>query len=99
LGLDVIYVQAKKWDGVVGRPEIHKFAGALQGQRAKKGIFITTGAFSREARDYISSIDTRIVLIDGTELSRLMVDNGVGVSTIKTYETKKVNSDYFHAEP
>jgi restriction system protein len=95
LGLDVIYVQVKKWDGVVGRPEIHKFAGALQGQRAKKGIFITTGTFSREARDYTSSIDTKIVLIDGNELSRLMVLHNIGVSTIKTYETKfSLNNTY-----
>jgi restriction system protein len=88
LGLDVIYVQAKKWNGVVGRPEIHKFAGALQGQRSKKGIFITTGTFSKEAREYSKSIDTKIVLIDGNELSRLMVEHNTGVSPIKLYEIK-----------
>jgi restriction system protein len=98
LGLDVIYIQAKKWDGVVGRPEIHKFAGALQGQKSKKGIFITTGTFSREAREYSISIDTKIVLIDGSELSRLMVDHNIGVSPVKPYEMKKINSDYFTDE-
>ena len=68
LGLDVIYLQAKRWEGTVGRPEIQKFAGALQRQRARKGIFITTSNFSKEAQDYVSKIDTKIVLIDGDEL-------------------------------
>ena len=95
LGLDFICIQAKKWDSVITRPEIQKFAGALHGRKAKRGIFITTGAFSRDAREYASTIDMRIVLIDGTELSRLMVDNNIGVSTIKKYETKKIDSDYF----
>jgi restriction system protein len=95
LGLDVIYIQAKKWEGIVGRPEIQKFAGALQGQRARKGIFITTGKFSAEARDYASKIDSRIVLIDGNELAEFMIDNNIGVSIVKNYEIKKVNSDYF----
>lgn len=98
MGLDVIYVQAKKWDGVVGRPEIHRFAGALQGQKSKKGIFITTGTFSREAKDYSQSIDTKIVLIGGNELSRLMVEHNIGVSPIKLYEIKKVNLAYFTDE-
>ena len=68
LGLDVLYIQAKKWDGIIGRPEIQKFAGALQGQRAKKGIFITTGNFSKEAKEYTNKIDSKIVLIDGKQL-------------------------------
>ena len=95
LGLDVIYIQAKRWDGTVGRPDIQKFAGALQGQRAKKGIFITTSSFSGEARDYVKYIDTRIILIDGAQLVELMVDNNVGVSLAGTYEVKKIDSDYF----
>lgn len=95
LGLDVIYIQAKKWDSFVGRPEIQKFAGALQRQRAKKGIFITTGSFSREAQEFISKIDTKIVLIDGKQLVELMLDHNVGVSLVRSVEMKKVDSDYF----
>ena len=95
LGLDVIYLQAKRWEGTVGRPEIQKFAGALQGQRAKKGIFLTTSSFSAEAIEYASFIDSRIVLIDGEKLAGLMIDAGVGVSKEATYEVKKIDSDYF----
>jgi restriction system protein len=95
LGLDLIYIQAKRWDGFVGRPEIQKFAGALQGQRAKKGIFITTGSFSKEAQEFISKIDTKIVLIDGKELVELMIDHNVGVSIVRSIEMKKIDSDYF----
>nr|WP_221302696.1 restriction endonuclease [Quisquiliibacterium transsilvanicum] len=95
LGLDVIYLQAKRWDGTVGRPEIQKFAGALQGQRAKKGIFLTTSNFSSEAIEYASFIDSRIVLIDGEQLAGLMIDAGVGVTKVATYEVKRLDSDYF----
>jgi restriction system protein len=95
LGLDVIYLQAKRWDGTVGRPEVQKFAGALQGQRAKKGIFLTTSNFSAEAISYASLIDTRIVLIDGVQLARLMIDAGVGVTKVAAYEVKRLDSDYF----
>jgi restriction system protein len=98
LGLDAIYLQAKKWENTVGRPEIQKFAGALQGQRAKKGIFITTSNFSKEAYDYTSRIDTKIVLIDGEQLARLMIDHNIGVASISKYEIKKVDSDYFSEE-
>lgn len=99
LGLDVIYIQAKRWDKVpVGRPEIQKFVGALQGQKAKKGIFITTSNFSKDAVDYISRIDTKIVLIDGEQLAQLMIDNDIGVSEVTTYEIKKIDSDYFSEE-
>ena len=73
LGLDVLYIQAKKWDGIIGRPEIQKFAGALQGQRAKKRIFITTGNFSKEAKEYTHNIDSKIVLIDGKQLTEYMI--------------------------
>ena len=99
LGLDIVYVQAKRWDNtVVGRPEIQKFVGALHGQRARKGVFITTSRFSQEAREYVSIIDSKIVLIDGEELAQLMIDNHVGVSTVSIYEIKKIDSDYFTDE-
>ncbi len=96
LGLDIVYLQAKRWDNTtVGRPEIQKFVGALHGQRAKKGVFITTSKFSQSAKDYISLIDSKIVLIDGYELVELMIDNNIGVSTVSIYEIKKIDSDYF----
>jgi len=98
LGLDVIYIQAKKWEATVGRPEIQKFAGALQGVRAKKGIFITTSDFSKEAEEYASRIESKIVLIDGETLWNLMIDFGIGVSTVATYEVKKLDSDYYDEE-
>jgi restriction system protein len=97
LGLDTIYIQAKKWDESrpIHRPEIQKFAGALQGVRARKGIFITTSAFSDGAREYVATIDSKIVLIDGTELAQLMIDHGIGVTPHQTYEIKRLDSDYF----
>ncbi len=98
LGLDVIYIQAKRWEGVVGRPEIQKFAGALQGQRARKGVFITTSSFTKEAKEYASIIDSKIILIDGEHLSKLMAEHNVGVSTVGHYEVKKLDSDYFDNE-
>jgi restriction system protein len=98
LGLDVIYIQAKRWEGVVGRPEIQKFAGALQGQRARKGVFITTSSFTKEAKEYASVIDSKIILIDGEHLSKLMAEHNVGVSTVGQYEVKKLDSDYFDNE-
>lgn len=98
LGLDVIYIQAKRWEGSVGRPEIQKFAGALQGQRARKGVFITTSFFTKEAIEYASLIESKIILIDGEHLSRLMAEHNVGVSTVGQYEVKKLDSDYFDNE-
>ena len=98
LGLDVIYVQAKRWNNVVGRPEIQKFAGALQGQRARKGIFITTSTYTREALDYANKIDTKIILLNGARLAEFMIDHGVGVTTEATYELKKIDADYFSEE-
>lgn len=97
LGLDTIYVQAKKWktSSSVGRPEIQKFVGALHGQRAKKGIFITTTSFSSEARDYVANIDPKVVLIDGSRLTDLMIDYGIGVTTRTQYELKDIDTDYF----
>ena len=95
LGLDVIYVQAKRWENSVGRPEIQKFAGALQGQRAKKGIFITTANFTKEAIEYAQRIDNRIVLVDGRRLAALMFDADVGVSPRVSYTVKSIDGDYF----
>ena len=95
LGLDTIFIQAKRWQGSVGRPEIQKFVGALQGQRAKKGVFITTSTYTAEAVDYASRIDTKVVLIDGKQLSGLMIDFDVGVSASASYVVKRVDSDYF----
>ena len=95
LGLDVIYLQAKRWEGTVGRPEIQKFVGALQGQRARRGIFITTSSFTKEAVQYTSMIENKVVLIDGEMLAKLMIDHGVGVSAVATYEVKRVDTDYF----
>lgn len=95
LGLDTVYIQAKRWQGPVGRPEVQRFAGALQGQRSHKGIMLTTSSFTKDAQDYVSRIESKIILIDGPTLSQLMVDYNVGVSPIASYEIKKVDSDYF----
>jgi restriction system protein len=96
LGLDAVYIQAKKWDEtVVGRPEVQKFVGALQGLCAKKGIFITTSSFSSDAIDYVSKIDCKVVLINGDELASLMIDNELGVSSVAKYDLKKIDVDYF----
>ena len=96
----MIYIQAKRWKpgNQVGRPEIQKFVGALAGQGAKKGVFITTSTFSKEARDYMPRNETKIVLLDGEELMQLMIDYNLGVSTINVYEIKPVDSDYFGEE-
>lgn len=96
LGLDSIYLQAKRWkEGNVGRPEIQKFVGALAGQGAKKGVFITTSTFTKEAREYKPMNDTKIVLLDGEELADLMIDNNLGVSVHYSYEIKRMDNDYF----
>jgi len=99
LGLDVIYVQAKRWDtNSVGRPEIQKFVGALVGQRAKKGVFITTSTFSKEAIEYVTKVDNKVVLIDGQELAQLMIDFDLGVSKLASYDIKRIDSDFFSDE-
>ena len=95
LGLDIIYIQAKRWENTVTRPEIQKFVAALQGKRARKGIFITTSDFSQNAHEYVSAIENKIILIDGQQLSQLMIDFGVGVATDAIYELKRLDSDYF----
>jgi restriction system protein len=100
LGLDIIYIQAKKWQpgNIVGRPELQKFVGALAGQGAKKGIFITTSSFSREALDYAPKNETKIVLIDGPQLAQYMIDYNLGVTSVNSYEVKRMDSDYFGEE-
>jgi len=95
LGLDVIYIQAKKWENSVGRPEIQKFVGALAGKRAKKGIFITTSHFTKEASNYVSEIDAKVILIDGKRLAAFMIDYNVGVTPIAEYQLKRLDADYF----
>lgn len=98
LGLDAIYIQAKRWTNKVGRPDVQSFAGSLEGVRGRKGVFITTSAFSAEAREYVSRIEKKIVLIDGVQLASLMIDFNIGVSTVNAYEVKKVDSDFFSEE-
>lgn len=97
LGLDIIYIQAKRWEATVGRPEIQKFAGALHGQHATKGIFITTSEFSRDADEYVSKIGSKIVLIDGSRLTELMIEFGVAVATDATYTVKRIDNDFFES--
>jgi restriction system protein len=98
LGLDVIYVQAKKWEGTVGRPEIQRFVGALHGKRAKKGVFITRGRFSEDARTYVETIDPKVILIDSKSLTNYMIDFNLGVARASIYEVKRIDSDYFAEE-
>ena len=98
LGLDVIYLQAKRWEGTVGRPEIQRFVGALHGKRARKGVFITTGRFSEDAVEYVNNIDPKVILIDGRVLSDLMIDFDLGTTTAASYELKRIDSDYFGEE-
>jgi restriction system protein len=98
LGLDLVYLQAKRWEGTVGRPEVQKFVGALHGKRAKKGVFITTGKFSDDAYRYVETIDPKVILIDGRRLAELMIDQGLGTTTTATYQIKRIDSDYFTEE-
>lgn len=96
LGLDVVYVQAKRWDSnPVGRPDVMQFAGALQAQKADKGVFITTSRFTDDAKSYVSQIGSKIVLIDGKQLTEYMIEYNIGVSVVASYPVKKVDSDYF----
>ena len=99
LGLDVIYIQAKRWkDTVVGRPEIQKFAGALAGRKAGKGVFITTSTFTHDAREFVKMLNDRVILIDGRQLADFMIDYNVGVTTEATYELKRIDTAYFEDE-
>jgi restriction system protein len=96
LGLDAVYLQAKRWDdSQVGSKEIQAFVGALHGKKARKGVFITTSGFSKPACDYVREIQDKVILIDGPMLADLLIEHGVGVSTIATYEVKKIDSDFF----
>ena len=95
LGLDVVYIQAKRWENTVGRPTVQAFAGSLEGFRARKGVMITTSTFSREAIEYVGQIEKRIVLVDGPELARLMFEHNLGVSLVTSYEVKRLDTDYF----
>lgn len=96
LGLESVYIQAKRWEGPVSRPQVQQFSGALDDKGARKGVFITTSRFSADARDYAQRATAkRIVLIDGDELAQLMMEHGVGVTTVATYAVQKVDTDYF----
>jgi restriction system protein len=98
LGLDLIYIQAKRWKKVVGRPEVQKFFGALHGQGTTKGILITVSVFSKDALSYAEDVTPRIILVDGKELAQLMIEYGVGVTTSRRYELKRLDLDYFAPE-
>ncbi len=98
LGLDVVYLQAKRWANTVGRPVVQAFAGSLEGQRARKGVLITTSDFTKEARQYVRQIEKKIVLLDGAELTELMTDHGVGVTEVATYVVRKADLDYFEEQ-
>jgi len=98
LGLDVVYIQAKKWDSTVGRPIVQGFAGALMGKKANKGVLLTTSQFSQDAKNYAESIGQKIVLIDGEQLAQFMIDYGIGVTVQQSYAVKRVDLDYFGEE-
>lgn len=98
LGLDVIYIQAKRWEADVGRPEIQKFVGALAGNKASKGVFITSSGFSKGATEYAAQVNHRVVLIDGPMLAELMMDHDLGVSTKDVYTVKRLDTDYFEED-
>jgi restriction system protein len=95
LGLDVIYVQAKRCKTAVGRPDIQHFIGALAGKEASKGVFITTSAFHENARDYAAALHQKVILIDGRRLAELMIEHDIGVAEEHSYSVKKIDSDYF----
>ncbi len=95
LGLDEIYVQAKRWGGTVGRPVVQSFVGSLEGQKARKGVFITTSQFSNDAREFVKHLEKKVVLLDGEELAALMIEHGIGVADVARYDVKRIDSDYF----
>ncbi|MCX7791087.1 MAG: restriction endonuclease, partial [Chloroflexaceae bacterium] len=98
LGLDVVYIQAKRWEQTVSRPEVQAFAGSLEGVRARKGVMITTSTFSPQAREYVSRIEKKIVLIDGEQLAQYLIDYDIGVTEVSRYVIKKIDLDYFEEE-
>lgn len=95
LGLDVVYIQAKRWEGLVGAKEIRNFVGALAGQKANKGVFITTSGFTKDALSFVQQIQQKVILIDGQLLAQYMIDYDIGVSMEKAYQIKRVDHDYF----
>lgn len=95
LGLDVVCIQAKRWTNTVGRPLVQAFAGSMEGQRAKKGVMLATSSFSKDAHEYVFRIERKIVLIDGRQLAELMIDHGIGTTTSRIYDIKRIDSDYF----
>jgi restriction system protein len=95
LGLDVIYIQAKRWQSTVGRVELQNFVGALAGKQAHKGVFITTSEFNRNAVEYARAVPQKIILIDGVRLADLMIEHNIGVTTVRTVALKRIDSDYF----
>jgi restriction system protein len=98
LGLDAVYVQAKRWKATVGRPDVQSFAGSLEGHRARKGVFITTSQFSGDAKEYVTRIEKKIILIDGEQLANLSIEFGIGVEPITTYKVQRIDADYFEEE-
>jgi restriction system protein len=98
LGLDIVYIQAKRWEQTVSRPEVQAFAGSLEGFRARKGVMITTSSFSQQARDYVGRIEKKIVLIDGEQLAQYLIDYNIGVAEVSRYVVKKLDLDYFEEE-
>jgi restriction system protein len=98
LGLDAVYVQAKRWKATVGRPDVQSFAGSLDGHRARKGVFITTSQFSGDAKEYVTRIEKKIILIDGEQLANLSIEFGIGVEPITTYKVQRIDADYFEEE-
>jgi len=98
LGLDVVYIQAKRWESTVGRPVVQAFAGSLEGQRARRGVLITTSQFSQDAKDYVTRIEKKIVLVDGELLAQLMIDHDIAVAEVARYTVKRMDLDYFGEE-
>lgn len=98
LGFEKVFVQAKRWQGPVSRPEVQAFYGALAGRRARKGVFITTSGFTREARDFANQVAESIVLIDGERLTSLMIEHGVGVTHYRILRLPRVDGDYFESD-
>lgn len=98
LGLEAVYVQAKRWKSTVGRPDVQSFAGSLEGHRARKGVFIATSQFSAEAKEYVSRIEKKIILIDGEQLADLCIEFGIGVEPVISYKIHRIDTDYFEDE-
>lgn len=98
LGLDTVYIQAKRWTGTVGRPEVSSFVGSLSAFKARKGIVITSGGFSEQARSYVQSIKEKVILIDGNDLVSLLIDHNIGVTPVKAIALKRLSLDYFDEE-